>query len=187
MGLLSGCSLPIVKGGRLHAVPSTAADLPFRSDGIYVNDGTTHSCHRQDEGLDDLTTDSTWARAVAFTPTGEFLIARSARAIRTDSFWVGRGTYRVEETFVDARTYTGGGDTLYKGYVDRYPIVPTGPDTFYMERVIDHPPRWIRYNTYTPRTRSCVRQPFAFEGPDLSSRLGPEAGKVGANSARRDG
>lgn len=168
---LSGCSLFVVKGGRLHAEPSTSADLPFRNDGFYVSDGAALPCGRESEGLIDLEADSTQALAVVFTDAGEFLLSGSVEDIRTDAPPVRRGTYRVVGDGVDARTYIDGGDSGYRGYVTRYAITPTGPDSFVMDRVLDRPARWVRYNVYTERARVCIRQAFVFEAAHLGESV----------------
>ena len=136
--LLSGCAVLGTKG-TLHASPSTAADLPFSNDGVYVPSGGLTPCWQRETAPD--TTDLI-GRVMAFTDDGAFAIGLSVEALTQPprrrcrealDCAVDYGNYLVVDGIVEARAVGSGGDTNYRRIVSSYRLTPTGSESFYME------------------------------------------------------
>ena len=132
---LAGCAVLGTKG-QLHAEPSTAADLPFSNDGIYVASGELTSCDEARTASDSLP--ELVKPVLSFADDGAFMLARSMEAYEhlPEMLYGGAvvyGNYRVIDGIVEARAVGPGGDTNYRRIVSTYRLTPTGPESFYMD------------------------------------------------------
>jgi len=137
--LLAGCALPFTSG-RLHSSPSTAADLPFPSDRLYVADGDRFPCVEGSETVgapEDLEGWIFEPNVLSFTDSGGLLGAESLEALasRDPGLNFYQGTYYADGGAVEGRLVVPGLDmSMYRRVVWEYRIVATGPATFYVER-----------------------------------------------------
>lgn len=133
---LAGCSFGT--SGSLHVAPSTAAELPFASDGVYVIVGEPTPCERPPTGaVFDPAVRCTICRFMAFEDDGTFVVARSEEALLNPTTYedpyglaVRRGNFRVADGRVDARALGPGGDSRYSRIVSAFDLAPTGPESF---------------------------------------------------------